>query len=65
MICSFDTPLLSDAESRSMSDTVAVTVTVSLSAWTPIAASTTVSWPSCTCAWRVTVCMPDRVNVTV
>ncbi len=43
MICSFETPLLSDAESRSMSDTVAVTLTVSLSVWTPIAASTTVS----------------------
>ena len=38
-----------------MSDVVAVTSTLSVTVWRPRVASTTVSWPSCTFACRVTV----------
>ena len=43
MICALETPLLSDAESRSTSDAVAVTVTVSLTPAMPSFTSTGVS----------------------
>jgi hypothetical protein len=50
MICSFETPLLMLAESRSTSVAVAVTSTLSVNACNPRVASTTVSWPSWTFA---------------
>ncbi len=48
-----------------MSVADAVTVTVSDTPWTPSSASTTVSCESWTCAFRVTVSMPESVKVTV
>ena len=65
LICSLDSPLLIDADSLSMSVADAVTVTFSETPWIPSSALTTVSVASWTCAFRVTVCIPDRVKVTV
>ncbi len=59
------TPLLMVAAPGSTRLAVAVTVTVSLTPWMDRVALTKVSVDNCTCAVRVTVCMPDSVNVTV
>ena len=58
-------PLLIDADSLSISVADAVTVTSSDTPCTPNSPSTMVSIDSWTSAWRVAVCIPESVNVTV
>ena len=63
-IWSFDSALATVAESLSMIDDSAVTVTFSERPG-PRMTSATVSWASWTWALRVTVCMPVSSNFTV
>ena len=57
--------LLMVAESLSIRETSAVTVTASVIPATPSVASARVCWASRTWAVRVTACIPERLKVSV